>query len=120
MLSMLELFDAPVMLNSCPQRSTSTVPLQSLAMLNSDFVRDCARAFALRLQERSGTDDAGRIDQSFLMVAGRPPLSEERRVSEEFLVRQREVYTGAEDTERRVWVDYCQMLLAGTAALYIE
>jgi len=120
MLSMLELFDAPVMLTSCPQRSTSTVPLQSLAMLNSGFVRDCAGAFALRLEQQVGTDDAGRIERSFLTVAGRPPMSDERRLSEEFLVRQRELYADAADTERRVWADYCQMLLAGTAALYIE
>ena len=43
--TLLELFDAPVMVNNCAVRSTSTVPLQSLALLNSDFVRSRAAAF---------------------------------------------------------------------------
>ena len=120
MHSMLELFDAPAMLTSCPQRSTSTVPLQSLVMLNSEFVRECARAFGLRLDEHVGTDDDRRIEQSFLIAVGRLPVTEERRVAEEFLVKQRELYADAELAEQQVWADYCQMLLAGNASLYIE
>ena len=51
---------------------------------------------------------------------GRLPVTEERRVAEEFLVKQRELYADAELAEQQVWADYCQMLLAGTASLYIE
>ncbi len=118
--SMPELFDAPAMLTSCPQRSTSTVPLQSLAMLNSEFVRDCARAFGLRLDEQVETDAERRIEQSFMIAMGRLPAAEERRVAEEFLAEQRELYADVENSEQLVWADYCQMLLAGTATLYIE
>ena len=39
MLTLLQLFDAPALVGTCSTRTTSTVPLQSLALLNSDFVR---------------------------------------------------------------------------------
>jgi len=119
-LSMLELFDAPVMVTSCPRRNTSTVPLQSLAMLNSQLARDCAGGMARRLQQEAGAGDRRRIEYAMLLAAGREVLPEELGASEEFLGKQRALYAGSEDAERRVWVDYCQMLLAGTSVLYTE
>src|SRR5262245_51142927 len=45
-LTMLELFDAPSIVSTCGARTSSTIPLQSLALLNSDFARRRATAFA--------------------------------------------------------------------------
>ena len=120
MPSMLTLFDAPVMETSCPQRSASTVPLQSLALLNSDFVRTCARALAERLDADAGPGDNRRIERALLLTSGRPPLPTELAESLKFLQLQRQEYRGANDAELRAWTDWCQMLLAGMATLYVE
>src|SRR5262249_6963113 len=47
-VTFLQLFDAPAMVTTCGKRSPSTVPLQSLALLNSEFVRARARGLARR------------------------------------------------------------------------
>ena len=49
-ISLLEVFDAPSIVTTCPRRLPSTIPLQSLCLLNSDFV--VARA-ATRPKDRS-------------------------------------------------------------------
>ena len=36
--SLLEVFDAPSIVTTCTRRLTSTVPLQSLSLMNSDFM----------------------------------------------------------------------------------
>ena len=48
-VSLLSTFDGPAHNPVCVQRVSSTVALQSLALLNSDFVRARARAFARRV-----------------------------------------------------------------------
>ena len=120
MPSMLKLFDAPEMVTSCPQRDTSTVPLQSLAMLNSQFTRSCARQMAHRLREEAGANDREQIERAVLLAAGRAPWPVELRASLEFLSKQRKAYAQEADADHRVWTDFCQMLLAGSSALYIE
>src|SRR5262249_36667645 len=60
-LTMLELFDAPALASNCSFRVSSTVPLQSLALLNSDFARGRARAFAERLEHEAGSDPERRM-----------------------------------------------------------
>ena len=48
-VTFLQLFDAPSMVTTCGKRSPSTVPLQSLALLNSEFSLARSKAFAVRL-----------------------------------------------------------------------
>ena len=54
--SLLEVFDVPSIVTTCTRRSPSTIPLQSLSLLNSDFVTTRARKLAARLD--SGTAPA--------------------------------------------------------------
>src|SRR5207249_8816414 len=71
--TLLELFDAPTMVANCSVRNTSTVPLQSLALLNSDFARARARAFAGRLEREAGLEADKRITLAFRLACGRVP-----------------------------------------------
>ena len=119
-VSLLELFDAPSMVSNCPQRSTSTIPLQSLALLNSEFALARAGAFARRLASETGPTDSERLRYAFLLAAGRAPDPAERRASERFLSDQRNVYGQEKDSEWRLWSDFCQMLLASNALLYVQ
>ncbi|HUE15380.1 MAG TPA: DUF1549 and DUF1553 domain-containing protein, partial [Planctomycetaceae bacterium] len=81
--TILELFDAPVMVNNCPVRSTSTVPLQSLALLNSAFVRRRAAAFASTARERrlEGDGLADGVRRTIVAAFGRKPTPMEERAS---------------------------------------
>jgi hypothetical protein len=118
-VTFLQLFDAPSIVTTCGARTPSTVPLQSLAMLNSEFVRTRARNMARRLAGAAG-DDPTRLLLAFRLTFGREPLPDERRACEKFLDSQRGVYAKEKDPADRAWADLCQMLLASNAFLYVE
>ena len=50
--SLLEVFDAPSIVTTCTRRISSTIPLQSLSLMNSDFVVARAQKLAMRLEVR--------------------------------------------------------------------
>ena len=180
--SLLDVFDAPSIVTTCTRRLPSTIPLQSLSLLNSDFVvararrlaerieRDCcdrgetpARAWCGRTPpgppfvrggkgagERSSVSPPAQggasvsppyeggarggsarghtderdplINRAFLLVTGRGPSREERDASRRFLETQPARYPALPyaDARRRAWADFCQMLLASDAFLYVE
>ncbi|MBO0698751.1 MAG: DUF1553 domain-containing protein [Zavarzinella sp.] len=119
-VTFLSLFDAPSIVTTCGSRTPSTVPLQSLAMLNSDFVRARARGLAKRLAAEAGDDASKRLALLFRLTADREPLPDERQACEKFLSAQRAVYAKEKDASDRAWADLCQMLLASNAFLYVE
>jgi Protein of unknown function (DUF1553)/Protein of unknown function (DUF1549) len=118
-VTFLQLFDAPSIVSTCGKRTPSTVPLQSLALLNSEFARARGRSFARRLAREAGDADA-RLNLAFTLVGGRAPLSDERAACEAFLSVQRTVFAQEKDAEERAWADLCQMLLASNRFLYVE
>jgi hypothetical protein len=61
----------------------STVAPQALAMMNSGFVRDAAKAFAARLAREKDAVGAG-----FRAATGREPTADERQRAGAFLQRQ--------------------------------
>ena len=75
--SLLEVFDAPSIVTTCTRRSPSTIPLQSLSLLNSDFVISRARKLAGRLERDcpcrtdGPSDDDSRITRAFLLAVNR-------------------------------------------------
>ena len=91
-MTLLQLFDAPTIVGNCSTRTTSTVPLQSLALLNSQFVRDRAKSLEQRLKKEAGGDSAARLTLAFRLACGRAPDAEETAAAERFLVAQRKVY----------------------------
>jgi hypothetical protein len=122
--SLLEIFDAPSIVTTCTRRQPSTVPLQSLSLLNSDFITARAKALDARLGRECDhcSQDDNRIDRAFLLVAGRFPTPAERNAAGRFLREQPARYPDldAAAAGRRSWADFCQMLLASDAFLYVE
>ena len=122
-VSFLETFDAPSIVVNCLERTKSTVPLQSLALLNSEFA--VSRAAALAKQVLAA-ENPQRIEHAFALVYGRPPLAAERAATEAFIASQRALHarsrngTDADTAERLVWRDVCQMLFASNAFLYLD
>ena len=118
-LSMLKVFDSPAVATICTSRPSSTVPLQSLALLNSEFSVSCSEAFARRLLAESDGSPLALVQLAWRMATAREPTAAERSLALEFLAEQRKQY---DDEEASVWAlaDFCQMLLASNAFLYLE
>ena len=112
----LEVFDTPSVLTTCPQRATSNVPLQSLALLNSDWIRFRAVAFSQQVCDASKDDD-GRIALAFRAI-GSGASDEIRLAARSFLMSQRTIR--GENGEAEVWADFCQMLLASNLNSHLE
>ena len=120
MVTLLQLFDAPSIVGSCSTRTTSTIPLQSLALLNSKFIRDRATSLERRLTKEAGADSKARLHLAFRLACGRPPDADETAATDRFLVAQRKVHAQAKECEQQTWTDLCQMVLASNAFLYVE
>jgi Protein of unknown function (DUF1553)/Protein of unknown function (DUF1549) len=118
----LSVFDAPSIVFNCTRRATTTMPLQSLSLLNSDFAVQRARDLAGRLEHECGKDAAAKLQRAFLLTSGRCPDAEEEKVSRRFLDEQRRVYadSGRADADGLAWADFCQTLFGLNSFLYLE
>ncbi len=74
---LLEVFDLPESAGSCPRRSRTTTPTQSLTLWNNPFVLDQARRFALRVAREAG-DDPERPADPGPPPGHRPPARRDR------------------------------------------
>jgi hypothetical protein len=95
------------------------MPLQSLTLLNSEFVRHRAGAFAKRL-ERDETNDAKRLSLAFAIVYSRAPSRDEELTSFAFLKEQEGEYGGGSKAREKAWVDLCHSLLMSNEFLYVD
>ena len=118
-LSFMKVFDAPAIATVCTTRPSSTVPLQSLALLNSDFAFARSEAFAGRLLTEGGGSPRDLVHRAWRTAIGREPTETEAAVAEEFIATQQAQYSG-ENANRWALADFCQMLLASNAFLYVE
>jgi hypothetical protein len=117
---MLQVFDAPSIVFSCTFRPSTTVPLQSLNLLNSSFVRLRSKSLARRVAAAGGGDPQERIRCAFLFVAGRAPVAGELAAARTFIVEQHDKYRDRPNAEELAWSDFCHTLLASNLFLYVE
>ena len=75
-LTMLELFDTPLMEVNCPERTVSTVPLQALAMLHGPMSDRAAGGLSERIWSAAATDP-DRIRFAFRSLFTREPSATE-------------------------------------------
>jgi len=136
-LKFLELFDAPIMAVNCTERMTSATPLQSLALLNSDFLLAESERMAARVvAEAAGPGNAGaapattaaaetlRIERAYRLAFGRPPSAAEAARVLTFLAEQAADHVAAgrpaDQSGPAALADLCQMLLASNEFLHVE
>ncbi len=79
----LQLFDFPSPSQTAEQRYSTTVPLQRLFFMNSDFVQQHAERLAERVADEP--DDAARITKVYRLLYGRTPTGAEVTAGREFL-----------------------------------
>jgi hypothetical protein len=119
-LGLLDAFDAPSITVNCTFRAQTTVPLQSLKLLNSDFVRGRAKALAARSFKDAGTDGEARVRRAYLLAVGREPTGQELAASLAFVRDQAAAYEKHEHADEAAWTDFCQAVLASNAFLYVQ
>ena len=90
---LLDCFDAPDTLESCPRRNMTTTPLQALTMMNSGLVLKWAQAFAGRVVRETGqtADRDAWVGYAFRLAYGRKPDAGESEAVRKFFERHREI-----------------------------
>ncbi len=76
-LDVLTDFDCPDNAFGAPRRTSTTTPLQALAMLNHGFAVDTAGAFADRLRREVGPAPIDQSRRAFALAFGRAPTGDE-------------------------------------------
>jgi len=85
---MLEVFDMPDPNITAGPRAISTVPTQSLTLLNDEFVRHQAKLFAGRVEEGAPNDVAKQIDLAYRIALSRPPDDKELQIGMDLVKKQ--------------------------------
>jgi mono/diheme cytochrome c family protein len=115
---LLRLFDFPDPNITSGGRSATTVPLQQLFVLNSEFMARNAKALVARLAAGSEKDDAGRIRRAFLLLYGRPVTEPELRLGLAYLSAP--ALPGEQGAGLTRWERYAQVLLGSNEFLYVD
>jgi hypothetical protein len=133
----LALFDVADASMVVAQRAATTVPAQSLFMMNNPFVIQLAGSAADKLMKTTGTETE-RIRQAYLNFFGRPPTDQELTTAQKFLKEYRATPSrpaagrrggppagrggfgrgSAQRSERNTWTAFCQALFASAEFLY--
>ncbi len=87
-LPMLEAFNRPDALTSCPVRPVSTFAPQALILMNGPFMNEEARTFAARLQRKCGADTEAQVRRAYLLALGRSASDKELAQAKSFLAIQ--------------------------------
>ena len=112
---LLRLFDFPDPNITSAQRTVTTVPLQQLFVLNSDFMAARARALAARLEMVEGTNGQ-RIEHAYQLLFARSPSEQEVALAVQFLEQDE---ANKEDKLTR-WQQYALALLGTNEFLYVD
>ena len=120
---MMLMFDAPEPSRTQGDRETSSVPGQSLLMLNSALVHEQATTWAAKdMKLRKGYSTEQRIEHLFATALGRQPSAQEVQSLVEFIDDQAEAYAlppVARGSDSRLWADLCHVLINAKEFLYI-
>jgi hypothetical protein len=121
-LSLLTVFDQPLMAVNCPNRDTSAAPLQSLTMKNDAFIAEHARHFARRVAGMGAGDQAAHI--AFRLALVRTPGPAELAICTRLLARAslayREAGRAPGEADHLALEELCQALLNTSEFLYAE
>lgn len=114
---LLRLFDFPDPNITSERRTQTTVPLQQLFVLNSDFLVRQAQALTQCLTADPQTSDAVRIDRAYLLLYGRPVTEDELKLGLAFLTAP---IPPDEKSELGLWPQYVQALLGANEFTYVD
>lgn len=121
--TVLGVFDQPNLTANCTRRTTSSVVLQSLTMLNDRFILEQSDFTARRLMGAAPSASHGdRVERAFRLILGRLPRPDEGASSSALLKRQADRYRAAsvngDAAELKALTHLCQVLLNTSEFLY--
>lgn len=118
-LTLLQLFDTPVMETNCVRRGRSTVATQALTLLNSESLARMAEGFARRTQS---ADLAAGVTRAVWLAYSRAPEPDELADLMAFVEGQRSGVPTPGDSAQGMagWLDLCHMLLAANEFVYVD
>jgi hypothetical protein len=125
-LNFLGVFDYPIIDASCTRRIPSATPLQSLTLLNSEFMAESAGELAARATQLAGENApaAEKIAAVYSLALARRPVKAEVDLGEEHLRKQEELYrqanVAAPEASRRALESLAHMVLSSNEFLYID
>jgi hypothetical protein len=117
----LALFDAADPNGVSAVRNETTVPAQTLFLLNNPFVRAQALAFARSLSAEKMASE--RVRSAYRKALGRPPSQEETDDALEFVAdyaAEASRRKRAGDVRLAAWQSFCQVLLCSNEFLYVD
>ncbi|MBZ5607652.1 MAG: PSD1 and planctomycete cytochrome C domain-containing protein [Acidobacteriia bacterium] len=116
----LEVFDQPKPSSTRGQRDITSVPAQSLALLNDPLIIDQANRWAKAVLAKDQTPSA-RIEDMFVRALGRPPFPEERDAAQTLLEQMRKEHAPAgADADFAAWSDLAHSIMNLKEFIYIR
>lgn len=112
---LLRLFDFPDPNITAGQRTVTTVPLQQLFVLNSEFMMTQARALADRLNRESNSDTV-RLQRAYELLYSRPPTDDEISFGLQFL---KDAATD-NDATLKPMAQFCTALLGANEFSFVD
>ena len=123
LIPFLQLFDAPDTLQSEGQRQATTVPPQSLMLLNNPNVRRYAENFARRVDRLQAKSIDEIVTDAFLIALARQPSQTEQQSMQVFVessMTSAENILPPSDARNAAIVDLCHLLLCSNEFVYVE
>ncbi|MDE0737162.1 MAG: DUF1549 and DUF1553 domain-containing protein, partial [Pirellulaceae bacterium] len=97
LLPLMTTFDFADTTLPCGQRDVTTVPTQSLALLNNHFVHEQSLAMARRILEQTDGESARSVEQAWLLALGRQPRADEKQAGIAHVQSQLASFEGKRD-----------------------
>ena len=125
-VTFLRVFDYPIIDVNCTLRSASATPLQSLTMINSDFLTASARRVARRVDTLVGNEAPLRkkIETAYWLTLSRNPSINEVQAAAKHLQDLEQLYHSSTvspaDASQRSFEDFVHMLLCSNEFLYVD
>ncbi|WP_220498132.1 DUF1553 domain-containing protein [Rhodopirellula sp. JC639] len=120
----LAAFDLPDGVSVRGQRDVTTLPTQSLFLINSEFVVQQSRELARRVIDEDSNEDSDRVNAIFAAVLGRDPEPTERDQSLAYLrVTETALAAGVVDRQQRrlhAWASLVQALMTTNEFRYVD
>ena len=111
---MLLTHDFPDPTSHSPKRVTTTTTLQGLYALNGPMILARSEALASRLMEKNSRSDEERIAFAYQLLFARSPTERETALALEFVTNSKG------NSERDLWIQYAQVLLASNEFLFLN
>ncbi len=121
-LTMLRIFDQPIVARNCTNRQPSAVVTQALSLLHDDFVLEQADYFAQRISTANTIAD--KIAAAYQIALSRSPTAEESKMCAELIARQQQRFLQDKKTKDKsaelALAQFCKVLFNTNEFLYVR